>query len=212
VSSFSTIRRFFTFATGLWPCYRCINAIGQIRHRICIYNRCKSLRRKHLRGLGVKKMKVNKIKLVVMIAGLMLAGVLLASAARATSLSVQDSNTGVSGQTQKNTASSESSYEQFGVSGGREFFYKMLVSILVVAVLGAGVVYVSRKLLPKISNLPGKQIRIIETHHLGPRKSIHLISVGSRRLLIGNTSERITMLSDVTDSDSSFAAELEKRS
>ena len=88
----------------------------------------------------------------------------------------------------------------------------MLLSILAVAGFGAGVVYVSKKLLPKISNLPGKQIRVIETHHLGPRKSIHLIATGSRRLLIGSTSETITMLADVTDFGQSFAAELEKRS
>ena len=123
-------------------------------------------------------------------------------------LSEKESNAVTYQQMQKNSPDSQ----QFSISGGREFFYKMLLSILVVAGLGAAVVYVSKKLLPKISNLPGKQIRIIETHHLGPRKSIHLITAGSRRLLIGSTSETITMLADVTDSGQSFAAELEKRS
>jgi flagellar biogenesis protein FliO len=157
-------------------------------------------------------MTAKKIKLVGIIAGLILAGGLLSAAGRASTSTSQEPNTAASQQTQKSTVGSQSSYEQFGVSGGREFFYKMLLSILVVACLGAGVVYVSKKLLPKISNLPGKQIRIIETHHLGTRKSIHLIAAGSRRLLIGSTSETITMLADVTDSGQSFAAELEKRS
>ncbi len=157
-------------------------------------------------------MVTNKIKLVAITAGLILAGGLLSAAVGASPSMGQEPNTAISQQTQKNAMGPQSSYEQFGVSGGREFFYKMLLSILAVAGLGAGVVYVSKKLLPKISNLPGKQIRVIETHHLGPRKSIHLITAGSRRLLIGSTSETITMLADVTDSGQSFAAELEKRS
>jgi flagellar biosynthetic protein FliO len=156
-------------------------------------------------------MMANKIKFVSITAGLILAGVLLSSAFGASTL-VQEPNTAASQQIQKNISGTQSSYEQFSVTGGREFFYKMLVSILVVTVLGAAVVYLSKKLLPKISNLPGKQIKVVETSHLGPRKTIHLIQVGSRRLLIGSTSETITMLADVTNSVQSFAAELEKRS
>ena len=156
-------------------------------------------------------MVTNKIKLAAITAGLILAGGLLSAAMAASPSAGQEPNA-ASEQTQKNAVGSQSSYEQFGVSSGREFFYKMLLSILVVAGLGAGVVYVSKKLLPRISNQPGRQIRVIETHHLGTRKSIHLIAAGSRRLLIGSTSETITMLADVTDSGQSFAAELEKRS
>jgi flagellar biogenesis protein FliO len=157
-------------------------------------------------------MLAKKIKLVGITAGLILAAGLLHPAVGASPSTGQEPNGATSQQTQKNAMGPQSSYEQFGVSGGREFFYKMLLSVMAVAGLGAGIVYFSRKLLPKISNLPGRQIRVIETHHIGPRKSIHLISAGSRRLLIGSTSETITMLADVTDSGQSFAAELEKRS
>ena len=157
-------------------------------------------------------MAINKIKLVGITAGLILASGLLSTAVGASQQSGQEPNATASGQIQKNTSGTQSSSEPFGVSGEREFLCKMLISILVVAGLGAGVVYVSKKLLHKISNLPGKQIRVIETHHLGPRKSIHLIAACSRRLLIGSTNETITMLADVTDSGQSFAAELEKRS
>ncbi len=115
-------------------------------------------------------------------------------------------------QIQKNASPMQPQEEQFSGPVAREFFYKMLVSILVVAVLGAGVIYLSKKLLPKMSNLPGKQIRVIETNHLGQRKSLHLINIGSRRLLIGSTNEAITMLADVTEPGQSFATELEKRS
>ncbi len=95
---------------------------------------------------------------------------------------------------------------------GYEFFYKMLLSISLVIVLGVAAIYVSKKLLPRFTNLQGKQIRVIETAHIAPRKGIHLIAVGTKRLLVASTNETITMLADVTDSVTAFAAELEARS
>ncbi len=150
-------------------------------------------------------------KLVVILAGLILAGGSL-SAAIGASTSPAQASPASSEQIQKNAPATQPTNEQFGVAGGREFFYKMMLSIVVVIVLGAAVIYVSKKLLPKISNLPGKQIRVVETNHLGQRKALHLIQIGSRRLLIGSTNETITILADVTESGQSFAAELEKRS
>ena len=73
-----------------------------------------------------------------------------------------------------------------------------MLSVLLVAVLGAAAIYASRKLLPRITNLPGKKIRIVETVHLGPRKALHLVEIGDQRLLIGSTNESITKLADVT--------------
>jgi len=61
---------------------------------------------------------------------------------------------------------------------GRELFFKMMLSVLLVIVLGVAAIYASRKLLPRITNSPGKQIRILETAHLGPRKAVHLIEIG----------------------------------
>jgi flagellar biogenesis protein FliO len=59
----------------------------------------------------------------------------------------------------------------------------------------------SKKVLPRITNLPGKEIRILETAHLGPRKAVHLVKIGNQRLLIGSTYESISMLADVTEQD-----------
>lgn len=84
-------------------------------------------------------------------------------------------------------------------SGSKELFFKMMLSVLLVVVLGAAAIYISRKLLPRITNLPGKEIRIAETVHLGPRKTVHLLKIGNQWLLIGSTSESITKLADVTD-------------
>jgi len=79
----------------------------------------------------------------------------------------------------------------------QELFFKMMVSVLFLVALGAAAIYVSKRFLPKITNLPGKEIRITETVHLGPRKAVHLLEVGERRFLIGSTNENITRLADL---------------
>ena len=85
------------------------------------------------------------------------------------------------------------------IAGGRELFYKMVFSVLLVVAMGGAAIYVSKKLLPKITNLPGKKIHIVETVHLGPRKAVHLLEIGDRRFLIGSTNEKITKLADLTN-------------
>ena len=82
--------------------------------------------------------------------------------------------------------------------GGSELFFKMILSILFVAILGTAAIYVSRKFLPH-TGLSGNEMKIIETVHLGPRKKIHLLKIGDRRFLISSTAEHITKLADVTD-------------
>lgn len=83
--------------------------------------------------------------------------------------------------------------------GHQELFYRTMVAVVFVIVLGAAAIYVSRRLLPKIVRLPGKEIRVIETVHLGPRKAVHLLQIGQRRLLIGSTSESVTKLADLSE-------------
>jgi flagellar biosynthetic protein FliO len=83
--------------------------------------------------------------------------------------------------------------------GNKELFFKMMLSVLLVVALGAAAIYVSRKLLPGITNLPGKEIHIVETVHIGPKKTLHLLKIGNQCLLLGSTGENITKLADVTD-------------
>ncbi|MHC4531731.1 MAG: FliO/MopB family protein [Planctomycetota bacterium] len=78
-------------------------------------------------------------------------------------------------------------------------FFKMILMVLLVVVFGVAAIYLSKKLLPRLTNLPGKRIRVSETVHLSPRKAIHLIKIGKQTLLIGSTNENITKLADVTD-------------
>ena len=83
-------------------------------------------------------------------------------------------------------------------SGTRELFFKMILSVLLVVGLGAVAIYASKKLTGKITNLPGKKIKLVETVYIGPRKAVHLITVGDRCLLIASTNENITKLADLT--------------
>ena len=81
----------------------------------------------------------------------------------------------------------------------QEMFYKMMFAVLLVVVLGIAAIYISKKFVPRITSLSGKKIQISETVHLGPRKALHIIKIGNRRLLIGSTNENIAALADVTD-------------
>ncbi len=80
-----------------------------------------------------------------------------------------------------------------------EVYFKMILMVLLVVVLGAAAIYLSKKLLPGLTHMSGKQIRIIETVHLGPRKAVHLLKIGDKQILIGSTNENITKLADVMD-------------
>lgn len=82
--------------------------------------------------------------------------------------------------------------------GTKELFFKMMVSVLLVVGLGAAVIYVSKRLLPKITARSGKKIKVIETVYIGPHKAVHLLKIDNQCLLIGSTNETITKLADVT--------------
>jgi flagellar biogenesis protein FliO len=79
-----------------------------------------------------------------------------------------------------------------------ELFYKMTFAVLLIVALGATAIYTSKKLIPKITKLSGKEIHIVETAHIGQRRAMHLLKIGDRMLLVGSTNESITKLADVT--------------
>jgi len=153
----------------------------------------------------------GKIKVVAILGGVILAGGLL-SAVRSMAAAPEPQQPLDSQVTAQPGSPSPATAPGFGETSGRELFYKMLLSVLLVIALGVAAIYVSRKLLPRITHLPGKQVRVVETTYIAPRKGIHLIQIGARRLLVASTSETITMLADVTESLPDFAATLEARS
>jgi flagellar biogenesis protein FliO len=82
------------------------------------------------------------------------------------------------------------------VAGG--LFFRMILMVLLVVVLGVAAIYLSKTLLPRFTRLSDKRIQVCGTVHLGPRKALHLIKIGQQTLLIGCTNENIATLADVT--------------
>jgi flagellar biosynthetic protein FliO len=85
-----------------------------------------------------------------------------------------------------------------GIDSGK-LFVKMTGSVVLVIALAGAVLYLSKKVLPKVTNAAGKEIRVVETTYLGPRKALHLVEVGNQKLLIGSTNESIATLAHVGD-------------
>lgn len=85
-----------------------------------------------------------------------------------------------------------------GIDSGK-LFVKMMGSVVLVIALAGAALYVSKKVLPKVTNAAGKEIRVVETTYLGPRKALHLVEVGNQKLLIGSTNESIATLAHVGD-------------
>lgn len=83
--------------------------------------------------------------------------------------------------------------------GSGELFLKMMLSVGLVVGLGVAALYLSKRVLPRVSHASGKEIHILETAYLGPRKALHLVEVGNHRLLIASASDNITMLTHIGD-------------
>ena len=83
--------------------------------------------------------------------------------------------------------------------GNGELFFKMMLSVSLVLGLGGAAFYLSRRVLPRVTQRTGKEIHILETACLGPRKALHLVEIGGQRLLIASTSDHVTMLTTVNE-------------
>jgi len=83
--------------------------------------------------------------------------------------------------------------------GNGELFLRMMLSVGVVIALGAAALYLSRKVLPRVAHASGKEIHVLETAYLGPRKALHLVEVGNQRLLIASANDSVMMLSLVNE-------------
>jgi len=74
---------------------------------------------------------------------------------------------------------------------------RMVIAVIIIIALGIGAMVAAKKVLPGFSQMQGKKIKVIETVHLGSRKSVHLLQVGDQQILVGSTSERLTRLADI---------------
>jgi flagellar biogenesis protein FliO len=75
----------------------------------------------------------------------------------------------------------------------------LVTSTVVILVIGVGAMYLAKKVMPKVSAAMGKELRVVESISLGPRKHVYVVKVGTRKLLIGGANEAVTFLADVTE-------------
>lgn len=122
-----------------------------------------------------------------------------ANAEEATPEKDKKTSTDNSTQTTGNKSDFDIDMGDDGDLGIREASIKLTLAVLMVIVLGGAAIYLSKKILPKLSSMSGKTIQVIETVHLGPRKSVHLLKIGSKQILIGSTNENITKLADISE-------------
>ena len=85
---------------------------------------------------------------------------------------------------------------QAGSAGGT--LWRLLAYVVVILVLGAAALVVTKKFLPRLRMAGGQELAVAETVHLAPRVTVHLVRVGGRRFMVGATRERISMLAEVT--------------
>jgi len=78
-------------------------------------------------------------------------------------------------------------------------------------VIGGLALFVLKKLLPRIRCAPHKRISVLETAYLGSRKAVHLLQVGSVKLLVASSPEGVVRLDDVTRAFASEYAEIAQR-
>jgi len=85
--------------------------------------------------------------------------------------------------------------EEMGKLVGRAFFGVVMVVLAAVVLL---MVYRSAT-----GRRPGgvhqRNIRVLETAHLGAKRSLHLVCIGTRKLLVACSGDGMTLLADVTD-------------
>lgn len=78
---------------------------------------------------------------------------------------------------------------------------RLTTAISIVIVLGVCAYWFTRKFVPKLTRVQGKDVSIIETIPLGSNRNLYLLEIGSgQKLLIGSTNENINLLADVTGS------------
>ena len=80
-----------------------------------------------------------------------------------------------------------------------QLFFRSMGALLIVLALMIAALSLSKRVLPKLGKHAGKEIEIIETTLLGPRKYLHVVKVANQRLLLGSTNDRINMLAHLVD-------------
>jgi len=89
--------------------------------------------------------------------------------------------------------------------------WKTLGSMVLVLALGGVALVATKRWFPRLTGRSGRQIRVVETAFLGPRKAVHLLQVGGRKYLVASSKERVSLLTEIGESfqDALTSAEME---
>jgi flagellar biosynthetic protein FliO len=75
-----------------------------------------------------------------------------------------------------------------------------LIAIGFVALLGCGTFYFSKKVGPKLAGSKGKNILVSDSISLGKNKTLHIVEIDNKKLLIGCTANSINTLTELSGS------------
>jgi flagellar biosynthetic protein FliO len=75
----------------------------------------------------------------------------------------------------------------------------VFLKLAVVVILMVAAAWIVRRVQGGSWKSVERQVKVIETTHLTPRRAIHLVQVGDRKLLIGATDQSISLLTEVDD-------------
>jgi len=74
------------------------------------------------------------------------------------------------------------------------FAFSVFLKLGVVVLIIAGLAIVFRRMQTKNHGTTSKQVEVIETVHLSPHRTLYLVTVDTKRILIGATDQSLTTL------------------
>lgn len=148
-------------------------------------------------------MPKNKIYLVGILLVFCLAGQWLLRTGQATADSPESQKSptlDISKQNESLLSAAEQTAESQDSDDLRRQLIRQLITMIVfVALIGFGVWWFAKRYSKGLMGGKGKLVTVTETVPLGPRKMVHILQIGSRKLLLGSTSDSIRFLADVTE-------------
>jgi len=83
--------------------------------------------------------------------------------------------------------------------GAGVYLLKMALMLVVVLGLAVGFLYLLRRFVPGPGR--GRRIQVVETVTMEPRRSLHLVKIGDRVLLVGSTDGGMSLLAEFTEDE-----------
>lgn len=83
-----------------------------------------------------------------------------------------------------------------------KLLWEMASRLAIVLAMAVVALLVIKKLLPRLgkgSVLSKKHVRIVETTYLGPKKTLHVVEIGTKRYLLAGCGDQVRFMTDVTE-------------